>query len=192
MCVKIIERNSSFRYYSGDGISHFRMTSHSDNPYRQIFQALSDAEIRYLVVGGVAVNLHGYRRFTGDIDILLALDEKNLEKMTTLMHEMGYVERLPVALKSLSDRRQVERWVEEKGMTAYSFLSGDQSRINIDILADASLRYSDFASRMVVVDMEEGLHVPVIALDDLLAMKREAGRDQDIVDVKKLLEYRLL
>ena len=168
------------------------MTSHSDNPYRQIFQALSDAEIRYLVVGGVAVNLHGYRRFTGDIDILLALDEKNLEKMTTLMHEMGYVERLPVALKSLSDRRQVERWVEEKGMTAYSFLSGDQSRINIDILADASLRYSDFASRMVVVDMEEGLHVPVIALDDLLAMKREAGRDQDIVDVKKLLEYRLL
>ena len=168
------------------------MTSHSDNPYRQIFQALSDAEIRYLVVGGVAVNLHGYRRFTGDIDILLALDEKNLEKMTTLMHEMGYVERLPVALKSLSDRRQVERWVEKKGMTAYSFLSGDQSRINIDILADASLRYSDFASRMVVVDMEEGLHVPVIALDDLLAMKREAGRDQDIVDVKKLLEYRLL
>ena len=61
-------------------------------------------------------------------------------------------------------------------MTAYSFLSGDQSRINIDVLADASLRYSDFASRMVVVDMEEGLHVPVIALDDLLAMKREAGR----------------
>ena len=163
-----------------------------DNPYRLIFQALAESEIRYLVVGGVAVNLHGYRRFTGDIDILLALDENNLKKMTKLMHEMGYVERLPVELKSLSDRKQVEQWIAEKGMTAYSFLSGDQNRINVDVLADASLQYDDFASRMVMIDMEEGLRVPVIALDDLLAMKRQAGRDQDIVDVQKLLEYRLL
>ena len=69
------------------------------NPYRELFTALNDAEIRYLIVGGVAVNLHGYRRFTGDIDIVLALDPENLEKVTTLMHNFGYIERLPIMLQ---------------------------------------------------------------------------------------------
>ena len=162
-----------------------------ENPYRQIFQAFADAGIRYLVVGGVAVNLHGYRRFTGDIDILLALNEENLEKMTKLMHKMGYVERLPVELKSLSDAAQVQQWITEKGMTAYTFLSGDQRRINIDVLAGASLHFGDFDTHKVMIDLEEGLKVPVIAFDDLLSMKREAGREQDIADVRNLLEYRV-
>jgi predicted nucleotidyltransferase len=161
------------------------------NPYREILQALQDAGVRYLVIGGVAVNLHGYRRFTGDIDILLALEAENLEKMTALMHQMGYVERLPMQLRSLSDHAQVEKWIAEKGMTAYSFLSNDQRRINIDVLAGASLRFEDFDSRKVTIDLEKGLKVPVIAFDDLLAMKREAGRKEDTADVRNLLEYRL-
>ena len=43
----------------------------------------------------------------------------------------------------------------------------------------------------MIVDLEEGLKVPVIAFDDLLSMKREAGREQDITDVRNLLEYRM-
>jgi len=162
-----------------------------ENPYREIFQALADVEIQYLIVGGVAVNLHGYRRFTGDIDILLALDERNLVAMTDVMHRLGYIERLPVALQALSDEKQVREWLSEKNMTAYSFLSGDHHRINIDVLAGASLSFSDYASRKVTIDLEKGLKVPVIALDDLLAMKREANRSQDLLDIEMLLDYRL-
>ena len=59
-----------------------------ENPYRQIFQAFADAGIRYLVVGGVARSFHGYRRFTADLNILLARDEENLEKMAKRMCQM--------------------------------------------------------------------------------------------------------
>lgn len=48
------------------------------NPYGRIFRSLNTADVQYLVAGGVAMNLLGYPRFTGDIDILLALDPQNL------------------------------------------------------------------------------------------------------------------
>ena len=85
----------------------------------------------------------------------------------------------------------MREWLSEKNMTAYSFLSGDHHRINIDVLAGASLSFSDYASRKVTIDLEKGLKVPVIALDDLLAMKREANRSQDLLDIEMLLDYRL-
>ena len=157
------------------------------NPYREILQALSDASIRYLAVGDVAVNLHGYRRFTGDIDLLLALDEENLEKMTKLMHSMGYTERLPVELKSLAKREQVQKWMEEKGMTAYTFLSARRLRLDIDVLAGASLRFEELADRKSMVDIDGEFLVPVISFDDLIAMKREAHRPQDVQDIEALL-----
>ena len=53
------------------------------NIYAEIFKAFNNAKIEYLIVGGVAVNLYGYNRFTGDIDILLALDKINLEKKSS-------------------------------------------------------------------------------------------------------------
>lgn len=64
------------------------------NLYKKIFKELEDAKIQYLIVGDVAVNLYGYSRFTGDIDILLALTPTNLSKMQKLMHNLGYVESL--------------------------------------------------------------------------------------------------
>lgn len=74
------------------------------NPYRAIFQALNDANIRYLVVGGVAVNLHGYSRYTGDLDIVMTLDAENLARMDKLMQEKGYVQRPPRRHKTPRER----------------------------------------------------------------------------------------
>jgi predicted nucleotidyltransferase len=162
------------------------------NPYRQLFQALNDAGIRYLVVGGVAVNLHGYRRFTADVDILLALDTENLEKMTKLMHSLGYIERLPVQLKALTDPELVKKFLEEKGMTAYTFLSNTKERIDIDILAAKSLEYAEYAKNSLQLDIEDSVKVPVIGLNDLIALKKEANRAKDMEDIKILLELKTL
>lgn len=68
------------------------------NPYGRVFRALNEAKISYLVVGGVALNLLGYERFTGDLDILLALDRKNVQRMADCMRELGYQQRLPVSI----------------------------------------------------------------------------------------------
>lgn len=161
------------------------------NPYRELFQAMNDAGIRYLVVGGVAVNLHGYVRFTGDIDLLLALEEKNLENMTEVMRALGYTERLPVTLKALADEKQVQRWLDEKNMTAFAFISNENPLFSVDVLAGHSLRFKDFDRRKVMKRSEAiGAEVPVVSIDDLVGMKREANRPKDLLDIDALLELK--
>jgi len=53
----------------------------SMDSYENVFRALTDSKVKYVIVGGVAMNLLGCPRFTNDIDVLLALDDQNLEAM---------------------------------------------------------------------------------------------------------------
>lgn len=159
------------------------------NPYREIFQALNDAGIRYLVVGGVAVNLHGYSRYTGDLDIIMLLDAENLEKMDKLMQEKGYVQRLPVDMKLLANEEQVKKWLTEKGMTAYTFIDGTLPQHSIDIIVDASLSFPAFNAQKVTMEAW-GTSIPVIAVSDLIGMKKKANRQKDMEDIAALLELK--
>ena len=77
-------------------------------------------------------------------------------------------------------------------MTAYTFLSNKRERIDMDILAGESLRFDELEGRKVMLDLEEGLKVPVIAVSDLIAMKQVANREKDIQDVQMLLELKSL
>lgn len=161
------------------------------NPYKKIFAALEKAKVDYLIVGGVAVNLYGYNRFTGDIDILLILDSANLTKMEGLMKRLGYVERLPVRLHELRDRKLVKKWLKEKGMTAYTFISAKKPQLDIDILAGYSLDFGKFYKKKAVMKVW-GISLPVISFADLISMKKKAGREQDLLDIKALLELKSL
>lgn len=162
-----------------------------NNPYKVVFEGLASAGINYLIVGGVAVNLYGYQRFTGDVDILLSLDDENLIKMEGLMERLGYIKRLPVDLTSLKDNEQVEKWLEEKGMTAYTFLSEQGVKLDIDILTSKSLDFDQYQKRSNVVEVWN-MKLPVVSFDDLIDMKREANRDKDLLDIKGLLESKEL
>ena len=51
--------------------------------YERIFRQFQEAELKYAVIGGIAVNLHGYNRLTADLDIILALADTNVEKFVT-------------------------------------------------------------------------------------------------------------
>lgn len=159
------------------------------NPYRKLFQAMNDAGIRYLVVGGVAVNLHGYSRFTGDLDVLMALDAQNLERLARLMEKEGFIQRLPIDVRTLSDQAQVQRWIIEKGMTAYTFIHRTLPQFSLDVLVGDSLQFEDFDGRMAVIDVA-GISIPVVSIDDLIGMKRKANRQKDLEDIAALLELK--
>lgn len=161
------------------------------NPYKKIFSAFQKAGVEYLVVGGVAVNLYGYSRFTGDIDILLTLDISNLSKMQKVMEKLGYVERLPVRLHELNDKKKVKKWLKEKGMTAYTFISDRKPQLDIDILAGYSLDFKKFYKKRTTIEAW-GIHLPVISFNDLIMMKKQAGRDKDLLDLQALLELKSL
>ncbi|RLD12370.1 MAG: hypothetical protein DRI22_05375, partial [Caldiserica bacterium] len=64
--------------------------------FESILEELSKRNILFIVVGGVAVNLHGIPRMTYDIDILLKMEDENLRKFCSLMKEKGYKPKVPV------------------------------------------------------------------------------------------------
>jgi len=161
------------------------------NLYKKIFQILEKEKIKYLTVGGVAVNLYGYSRFTGDIDILLALDKVNLAKVDKVMEKMGYVMRLPIDVKELNNKIKVNKWIKEKGMTAYTFISDKKPQLDLDILVDYSRSFEKFFKRKTLMEIW-GMKIPVVSLDDLIDMKKKAGRDKDLLDLKALLELKTL
>ena len=159
------------------------------NAYGKIFKALNDAHVRYIVVGGVAMNLLGYPRFTGDIDILLALDETNLNNMAALMKDMGYERRLPVDLATLGDERKVLQWIKEKGLLAYTFINAAEPQFSIDVIVGSSLKFADYERHRSLVKIWK-IAIPVVSIDDLIGMKQKSDRKKDAEDVVALLELK--
>ena len=71
--------------------------------YLDLFKCLHAREVRYLVAGGLAMNLHGVPRMTMDIDLVLALDEANVDSFLACARELGLKPQAPVPLESLRD-----------------------------------------------------------------------------------------
>ena len=157
--------------------------------YELLLRAFAEHHIRYLIVGGVAVNLHGYPRFTNDLDILLTLDQENLKKMAALMDRMGYQQRLPISIQELSDETKARKLIQEKGLTAYSFIHAKQPQFNVDVLVAESIDFEKFSVHTMHAELW-GIDVPVVSIDDLIAMKKNSDREKDVQDVVALLELK--
>jgi predicted nucleotidyltransferase len=159
------------------------------NVFENVFRCLNDEKIKYLVVGGVAVNLYGYVRFTGDLDILVLLEEENLKKLDRVMKKMGYSERIPVSLLELHDNKKVKEWLKTKNLKAYSFNPPKDSLLQIDIIIEESLKFDSFYQKKVTKKIDD-IGIPIISLEDLIKMKKRANRDQDILDLKSLIKLK--
>ncbi len=157
--------------------------------YQSILRAFAEQKLRYLIVGGIAVNLHGYPRFTNDIDILLALDHDNLATMARIMESMGYQQRLPISIQELEDSDKVRTLMKEKGLVAYSFINAQEPQFNIDVLVSESMEFEKFSVHTMKAEVW-GLDVPVVSIDDLITMKQHSDREKDVQDVVALLELK--
>jgi hypothetical protein len=161
------------------------------NLYKKIFKELEKSKINYLIVGGVAVNLYGYARFTGDIDVLIALNPANLSRMDKLMCKLGYIERLPVKVKELGNKSKLNEFMKKKGLQAYTYVSSTQFQLDIDIIVKESLKFKDFDERKTIIKVWD-LELPVVCIDDLIKMKKSAKRDKDLADLEALLKLKEL
>ncbi len=159
------------------------------NVFEEIFRAFNKNRLKYLIVGGVAVNLHGYLRFTGDLDILLLLEPENLQKLDRIMKKLGYLERLPVSIMALKDKEVVERWLKEKNLQAFSFIPPKDNPLQIDIILEESLKFKNINKQKVLKKIGD-IFVPVISIEQLIKMKQKAGRPQDLFDLENLLELK--
>src|SRR5438132_227013 len=75
-----------------------------------ILRALNDAEVRYLIVGGLAVAAHGYVRLTVDVDIVLDLQRDNVLRAMKALEKIGYRPLVPVNGADFADEKLCESW----------------------------------------------------------------------------------
>lgn len=152
---------------------------------RDLVAALEHAGIRYCLVGGVAVNLHGIPRLTYDVDLVVAVDPDSLRGVREVLENLGLRCRLPIVLESLSSAEERARFRREKNLRAVTFTDPDHPLREVDILVDPPVDPAGLLERADVLDAD-GLPLSVASLEDLIAMKRDSDREQDLADVEHL------
>lgn len=153
--------------------------------YLAIFKAFNRKEIRYVVVGGMAVNFHGIPRVTYDIDLILDLEDKNLKRFLSLMKAWGFRPKIPVNIMDFSDKSKREDWIKNKNMKAFNLVNPGWAISEIDIVIDAPVDYKKAIKNLRYINLQ-GARIPVISVNNLIRMKRESGRLQDKGDIKSL------
>lgn len=151
-----------------------------------IVRTLNDHRVKYLIAGGLAVVAHGYIRFTADIDLVLGMEKQNLTDAVTALKTLNYRPRAPVDFEQFVDPRSRKQWVEQKGITVFSLFSPDHPVTEIDLFVDPPLEFSDAYSRALRLEVVPGISATFCSLEDLISLKSQAGRPQDLDDIKQL------
>jgi hypothetical protein len=143
------------------------------------------------VVGGVATVLHGHVRLTADLDLAIDLSTDQARRAIDALTALGLAPLLPVAAVDFADPVIRRQWVEERNLKVFSMYDPAEPLRQVDLLAEDPLPFDELWERAVTVPVGS-IDVRVVAIDDLLAMKRTAGRPQDLADVEALEEIRRL
>lgn len=153
--------------------------------YVELFRRLEGAGVRYLVVGGVAVNLHGVNRLTHDVDLMLALDPENLRRFVSVAKAYSFKPVVPVNVEDLADPAKVRDWIDNKRMLAFGLRPQNPVEPTVDILVNPPVEFEAAYARRVVADVA-GQKIPVAAIADIIAMKTDTGRAKDQDDIAML------
>ncbi len=141
--------------------------------FRDLLTIFSSHRVEYLLVGGYAVGLHGHSRYTKDLDIWVQGDAANAARVAEAIREFGF---------------------DVAGLSADTFASGVRTKVvqmgitpnRIEIITSIDgVSFADCYPRRVELEWD-GLEVPTISRDDLLANKLASGRPQDLADVDAL------
>jgi hypothetical protein len=160
--------------------------------FEAVVAALHEAGVRYLVAGGLAVSVHGYVRFTKDVDVVLQLDPANVVAAFAALEKAGYRPSVPVSANDFADPATRERWIREKGMKVLNFWSDSHRQTPVDVFVIEPFPFEEECSRAAVRTFGS---VPVrfVSIEALIRMKEAVGRTQDKIDVeylRKLLDAR--
>ncbi len=153
--------------------------------YEALFRGLHKVQIRYLVVGAVAVNLHGVPRMTADLDLMLDMAEPNLRRFVEATAALGYRPRVPVAADAILDSAKRREWQESKSMVMFTWIHPTRPYEEIDIFLENPIDFESAYVNRTDVPIQD-FTIPIAGIHDLIALKRIAGRDQDRSDIDAL------
>lgn len=147
----------------------------------EITDIFEQSHLKYAIVGGYALALHGLVRATMDVDIVLKLKQADFELAEELLGKIGLQSRLPIRASDVIKMR-VE-YIENRNLIAWSFVDYKNPSRQVDLLITKDLK--DLDTERISVG---GRKIHVVTLRQLLEMKIESGRPQDLIDVKNIQE----
>jgi len=153
------------------------------DPLRAL-RTLTDHGVRFVVIGGVAGRIWGSPTLTNDTDVCCAADAENLHRLADALVEIDARSRgVVVDVRFPLDARSLA------GAETFTFTT-DVGALDV-LTAPAGTRgFEDLDSNAERFDLGDGLVVPVCALDDLIRMKRAAGRPKDRIELEVLAAVR--
>jgi hypothetical protein len=150
-----------------------------------VLAALEADGVRYLVVGGVAVVLHGHLRTTADLDLVVKLDPENALRAVAALSRLGYRPHAPVPAEAFADAATRAEWKADKGLTVFSLWSDRFPALEVDLFVEEPFVFDEVFARAVRVSLDTTT-VSVVSIADLIALKQAAGRAVDLADVAAL------
>ena len=155
--------------------------------YEEIISALLEADVDFIVGGGVACVLHGVERVTMDVDIAVATDPENFSRFIGVMEDLGLKPRVPVDPRTLLDDRVLDNIINEKHALVFSFLDPDLPTRHVDIFLRNDLNHEALSPHVDPVQCR-GRVLKVVSKQKLLDIKLAISppRTKDRIDIEFL------
>jgi predicted nucleotidyltransferase len=153
--------------------------------YLDLFAALNRHQVSYVLIGGLAVALHGVERNTMDVDVCVVVSPDNMSRLAAAANELNLQPMLPVPLSALEDIDTLRRWHTERHLQAFALRSDQLAGVTLDVLLFPPVDPHDMVKRAQQLVIA-GVPVALACIDDLIALKQSAGRPIDLADIEHL------
>ena len=157
----------------------------SENHIENILFTLNEAQVDFIICGGLAAVLYGVERMTVDVDISIEFEKDNIERFLSAVKKLGMEPRAPVSSEILFDEKERKKLAKEKNAIAFTFIDQENPYKQIDVFLMDEYDFSDLIKNSGVQKIE-GRDFHVISREKLIELKKKAGRDKDLLDIKEL------
>jgi hypothetical protein len=154
--------------------------------FHSLFATLEARKLRYVVVGGLALVLHGVDRLTADIDLAVDLAPEAAGNLIATLLGTGYRPAAPVDARLFADPAMRTVWRRERGMQVFSLWDTTGARPTIDLFTEAVIPFEDLWNGAIAIEITQDLAIRVASIPHLIQLKEIAGRPQDLADIERL------
>lgn len=151
-----------------------------------VFRALEGHGVRFLVAGGVAVNAHGYRRLTHDLDLVLAMDRPNILAAFAALSELGYRPQLPLKAEDVADEGTRASWIRDRNLQVLTLVSDEHPDTVVALFVQEPFDFEAEVKAARPAEVGPDLRVRFVTVGTLIRMKEGTGRPRDQDDVEHL------
>jgi predicted nucleotidyltransferase len=151
-----------------------------DKEIWEFWKALQNNNVKYIMVGGYAINLHGYQRYTGDIDIWVEDSITNRQNLRTAFIDC-----------EMGDFSMLDKMQFVPGWTDFHLPNGIRLDIMVNMKGLEEFSFSECLEMASIADIE-GVRIPFLSINQLIANKKAVNRPKDQIDITELEKIKKL